>query len=246
MAEYRADGVRLQKVLAAAGLGSRRRCEELIAQGRVTVDGEAITDQGMRVAPAETVIAVDGKRIHASEGHLTVALHKPKGVISTMSDPKGRPALDSLVSQYEARLFHVGRLYADTTGLILLTNDGELANRLAHPSHGVPKTYVAKVSGRIPRRLPHTLKKGVDLEDGPVAVDACSVLGTSKEASIVEVTLHEGRNRIVRRMFERVGHPVLEISRIRIGPISLGNLAPGQSRVLDPKEMGALLEQAGL
>jgi len=246
MAEYRPDGVRLQKILAAAGLGSRRRCEQLIAAGRVKVDGEAITDQGMRVAPGEAVITVDGTRIHAPEGHLTVALHKPKGVISTMSDPKGRPDLDSLVSKYEARLFHVGRLDADTTGLILLTNDGDLANRLAHPSHGVPKTYVAKVAGRVPRRLPHSLKKGVDLDDGPVSVDSCSILGMSREASIVEVTLHEGRNRIVRRMFEAVGHPVIDLSRTRIGSITLGNLAPGASRVLDSKEMGALLQQAGL
>lgn len=246
MAEYRPDGIRLQKVLAAAGIGSRRHCEAMIAAGRVSVDGTTITDQGMRVIPGEAVIAVDGKRIHTPEGSLTVALHKPMGVVSTMHDPKGRPCLDSFVSGYGVRLFHVGRLDADTTGLILLTNDGDLANRLAHPSRGVPKTYVAKVSGRVPRRLPHTLKKGVDLEDGPVSVDACAILATSKEASIVEVTLHEGRNRIVRRIFETLGHPVLDLSRTRIGTVSLAGLAPGASRILDAKEMGALLDQAGL
>lgn len=246
MAGYRPDGVRLQKVLAAAGLGSRRRCEQLIATGRVTVDGTAITDQGMRIAPDEAVIEVDGTRIHTSPDHLTVVLNKPKGVISTMSDPKGRPALDSFVSAYDVRLFHVGRLDADTTGLILLTNDGDLANRLAHPSHGVAKTYVAKVVGRVPKRLARSLKKGIDLDDGPVSIDACSILDTTDDSSIVEITLHEGRNRIVRRLFDAVGHPVLDLARTRFGPISLEGLAPGASRPLDAKEMGTLLDQAGL
>ncbi|MCJ7827392.1 MAG: rRNA pseudouridine synthase [Demequinaceae bacterium] len=246
MAEYRADGVRLQKVLASAGVGSRRRCEALIAAGRVVVDGTTITDQGMRVAPAEAVITVDGNRIHVREGHLTVVLNKPKGVVSTMSDPNNRPALDTYITGYEARLFHVGRLDADTTGLLLLTNDGDLANRLSHPSHGVSKTYVAKVTGRVHRRLPHSLKKGINLEDGPIAVDSCAVLDATNEFSVVEVTLHEGRNHIVRRMFESDGHPVVELSRTRFGPISLAGLAPGQTRTLDAKEMGALLEEAGL
>ncbi|MBN2177088.1 MAG: rRNA pseudouridine synthase [Demequinaceae bacterium] len=246
MAEYRPDGIRLQKVLAAAGLGSRRHCENLIATGKVTVDGTTITDQGMRVVPGEAVIAVSGKRIQVEEGHLTVVLNKPKGVVSTMSDPRKRPALDEYVSGYGVRLFHVGRLDIDTTGLLLLTNNGDLANRLAHPSHGVSKTYVAKVAGRVHRRLPHRLTKGIDLEDGPIAVDSCTVLDTTQEFSVVEVTLHEGRNRIVRRIFESVGHPVVELSRTRYGPLSLSGLAPGQTRVLDAQEVGALLEEAGL
>jgi 23S rRNA pseudouridine2605 synthase len=246
MVEYQADGVRLQKVLAAAGVGSRRRCEALIEAGKVTVDGEVISDQGMRVDPAKVVITVDGKRVHVAEGHLTVALNKPKGVVSTMSDPQNRPALDTYVAEYGVRLFHVGRLDIDTTGLLLLTNDGELANRLAHPSHGVAKTYVAKVTGRVHRRLPHKLTKGIELEDGPIAVDACAILASTDAFSSVEVTLHEGRNRVVRRLFEAVGHPVVELSRTRFGPISLAGLPPGRSRVLDAKEMGSLLDEAGL
>jgi 23S rRNA pseudouridine2605 synthase len=244
--EYRADGVRLQKVLAAAGVGSRRHCEGLIAAGKVTVDGETITDQGMRVDPAQVVIAVEGKRVHVAERHLTVALNKPKGVVSTMSDPENRPALDRYIAEYKVRLFHVGRLDVDTMGLLLLTNDGELANHLAHPSHGVSKTYVAKVVGRVHRRLPHKLTKGIELDDGPIAVDSCSILDATAEFSVVEVVLHEGRNRLVRRIFEAVSHPVVELSRTRFGPISLGGLPPGRTRVLDAKEMGLLLEEAGL
>lgn len=246
MAEYLADGVRLQKVLAAAGVGSRRRCEDLIAAGKVTVDGEKISDQGMRVDPATAVIAVDGKRVHVAEGHLTIALNKPKGVVSTMSDPHNRPALDRFVADVGVRLFHVGRLDSETTGLILLTNDGDLANRLAHPSHGVAKTYVAKVLGRVPKGLPHTLVKGIELDDGPISIDSCTILDSSSAYSVVEVVLHEGRNRVVRRIFETVGHPVVELSRTRIGPIALGGLPPGKTRILDTKEMGSLLEEAGL
>jgi len=241
---HRADGVRLQKVLASAGIGSRRRCEELIAGGHVTVNGTMVTSQGVRVAPDEDAIAVDGKRIQTVEGHVTVALHKPKGVVSTMSDPHGRPALDQFVSEDDGRLFHVGRLDADTTGLLLLTNDGDLAQRLAHPSHGVSKKYVAKVSGRVPKGLPAKLRAGIELDDGPIAVDSCRVRDSTAEFSIVEVTLHEGRNRIVRRMFDAVGHPVVELSRVAFGPIALEGLAPGQTRLLDPREVGALLDEA--
>ncbi len=246
MAEYLADGVRLQKVLAAAGVGSRRRCEDLIAAGKVTVDGEKITNQGMRVDPARVVIAVAGKRIHVAEGHLTIALNKPKGVVSTMSDPQNRPALDQYVADLGSRLFHVGRLDFETTGLILLTNDGNLANRLSRPSHGVSKVYVAKVAGQVHRRLPHKLTKGIELDDGPIAVDSCTILDSTSEFSVVEIVLHEGRNRIVRRIFEAVGHPVVELSRTRFGPISLGGLPLGKTRVLDTKEMGSLLKEAGL
>jgi 23S rRNA pseudouridine2605 synthase len=218
----------------------------LIAAGRVSVDGDVVREQGLRVDPARVAILVDGTRIHAAEGQLTVAVNKPKGVVSTMSDPQGRPALDTLVARFDQRLFHVGRLDSDTSGLILLTNDGDLANRLAHPSHGVEKVYVAKVAGRVPRTLPATLLAGVELDDGPAAADACVVKAVAGNTSIVELTLHEGRNRIVRRMFDAVGYPVIDLSRVRFGPISLGALGPGKARALSSAEVGELLEAAGL
>ncbi len=243
---HRPEGIRLQKVLAAAGLGSRRACEELIEAGEVTVDGQVIREQGIRVVPNEVTIEVRGKRIAVDDSRVTVALHKPKGVVSTMSDPEGRPALDQYVRDFDERLFHVGRLDAETTGLLLLTNDGELANRLAHPTHGVAKVYVAKVEGRVSAGLGTTLKAGVDLDDGPVRVSDYTVLDATDRYSIVEVTLHEGRNRIVRRMFEAAGHPVIELARTQFGPIALGNLKPGHVRVLDHEEVGALMKDVGL
>lgn len=246
MVEHDPAGMRLQKVLAAAGVGSRRRCEELIAAGRVKVDGEVVTGQGLRVIPADAVIMVDGKRVYAATNQLTVLFNKPVGVVSTMKDPQGRPALDRYVQGFTERLFHVGRLDIDTSGLLLLTNDGDMANHLAHPSHGVQKTYVAKVEGRCVPGLAKELKRGVQLEDGPIAVDECQVKEASNAFSIVEVVLHEGRNRIVRRMFDAVGHPVVELSRTRFGPLGLDGLGVGRVRVLTPNEVGALLEDAGL
>ena len=246
MVEHIEDGVRLQKVLASAGVGSRRHCEDLIAAGRITVNGEKVTGQGLRVDPSTAAITVDGKRVHAVEGALTLMLNKPKGVVSTMSDPQGRPSLDRYVADAGVRLFHVGRLDADTTGILLLTNDGALAQHLAHPSHGVPKTYVAKVSGRVPKGLSEALRAGITLEDGRISVDSCRVLASGGDVSVIEVVLHEGRNRIVRRMFEAIGHPVIELSRTKFGPITLGGLATGRTRVLDSHEVGALLDEAGL
>ncbi|WP_062306805.1 pseudouridine synthase [Demequina subtropica] len=243
---HRPEGTRLQKVLAAAGVGSRRKCEELIERGHVTVNGEVVDQLGVRVNPDEVVIAVDGERISVDAGHVTVVLNKPWGVVSTMSDPQGRPALDRFVSQYEERLFHVGRLDAETTGLLLLTNDGELANRLAHPTHGVSKVYVAKVKGRVSKHLPTQLKQGVELDDGPVRATACTVLDVASDSSLVQVELHEGRNRIVRRMLDKVGHPVLELVRTQFGPIRLGTMAPGEIRELSPGEVGRLMDIAGL
>jgi 23S rRNA pseudouridine2605 synthase len=243
---HRPEGVRLQKVLAAAGIGSRRACEELIEAGAVRVDGEVVREQGIRVIPEEVTIEVKGKRIAVDDTRVTVALNKPKGVVSTMSDPEGRASLDQYVEEFDERLFHVGRLDADTTGLLLLTNDGELANHLAHPTHGVAKVYVAKVRGRVPRSLVTTLKAGVELDDGPVRVAECVIRDATATFSLVEVTLHEGRNRIVRRMFETVGHPVTELVRIKFGPITLGQLAPGEVRVLDNQEVGSLMKAAGL
>ncbi|GAA5519241.1 putative RNA pseudouridine synthase Rv1711 [Demequina sediminis] len=243
---HRPEGVRLQKVLASAGVGSRRKCEDLIEAGRVTVNGEVVDQLGVRVNPDEVVIAVDGARISVDSSHVTVVLNKPFGVVSTMSDPQGRPALDRYVSGYDERLFHVGRLDAETTGVLLLTNDGELANRLAHPTHGVSKVYVAKVRGRVSKHLCTQLKAGVDLDDGPVRATSCTVLDLAADSSLVQVELHEGRNRIVRRMLDKVGHPVLELVRTQFGPVRLGTMAPGEVRELTPTEVGRLMDAAGM
>ncbi len=240
------DGVRLQKVLASAGLGSRRACEDLIAAGRVTVEGQVVTELGVRVDPRTAVIHLDGMRVQLDGSLITIALNKPKGVVSTMHDPEGRPSLAQFVANREERLFHVGRLDADSEGLILLTNDGDLANRLAHPSHGVLKTYLAEVQGRARESLTARLKAGVELEDGPVSVDAFRIVQVASHASLVEVVLHEGRNRVVRRLLEEVGHPVTKLVRTRIGPIRLGDLRPGRTRVLSQTEVGTLMTAVGM
>nr|WP_046528456.1 pseudouridine synthase [Cellulomonas sp. FA1] len=240
------EGVRLQKVLATAGLGSRRACEELIANGRVTVDGQLVVELGVRVDPKSAVIHVDGMRVQLDASLITIALNKPKGVVSTMHDPEGRPALAQFVANREERLFHVGRLDADSEGLILLTNDGDLAHRLAHPSHGVAKTYLVEVQGRVKESLGTRLKQGVELEDGTVTVDDFKVVQVASHASLVEVVLHEGRNRVVRRLMDEVGHPVTKLVRTRIGPIRLGDLRPGRTRVLSKTELGSLMASVGM
>jgi len=240
------DGVRLQKVLAGAGLGSRRACEDLIAAGRVSVGGAVVRELGMRVDPATAVVHVDGLRLQLDPTLVTLALHKPVGVVSTMRDPHGRPSLEGYVADRSERLFHVGRLDAETSGLLLLTNDGDLAHRLTHPSYEVPKRYVATVEGRVERGLVRRLKAGVDLEDGPVRVDEVKVLETRPQSSIVELVLHEGRNHIVRRLLAEVGHPVTALARTQVGPIRLGTLRPGQTRVIKGSELGALMSAVGL
>ncbi|MBD7916949.1 rRNA pseudouridine synthase [Cellulomonas sp. Sa3CUA2] len=240
------EGVRLQKVLASAGLGSRRACEELIAAGRVSVGGQVVTELGVRVDPLTAVIHVDGMRVQLDSSIITLALNKPVGVVSTMHDPEGRPSLAQYVANREERLFHVGRLDADSEGLLLLTNDGELANRLAHPSHGVPKTYLVEVEGRVREALGQQLKRGIELEDGTVQVDEFKIVQVASHASLVEVVLHEGRNRVVRRVFEEVGHPVARLVRTRIGPIRLGDLRPGRTRVLSKTEVGSLMTAVGM
>lgn len=240
------EGVRLQKVLAGAGLGSRRACEQLIAAGRVTVDGTQVRELGVRVDPVRAVIHVDGVRVQLDPDLVTIAVNKPLGVVSTMHDPQGRPTLASLVADRPERLFHVGRLDAETEGLILMTNDGELANRLAHPSHGVPKTYLATVTGRVPRSLETRLRAGVELDDGPVQVDAFRVVDVAGGRTMVEVVLHEGRNRIVRRLLDAVGHPVERLVRTQFGPVRLGTLRPGATRVLRRDELGTLMSAVGM
>jgi 23S rRNA pseudouridine2605 synthase len=240
------QGVRLQRVLAAAGLGSRRACEQLIEEGRVEVDGKKVVVQGMRVDPKKAVIKVDGLRIASAPDHVYLVLNKPKGVVSTMSDPEGRPSLQEYVGDRNARLFHVGRLDVDTEGLILLTNDGDLAHRLSHPSFGVEKTYLAEVMGPIARDVGKRLKQGVELEDGLVQVDSFRLVSQVGSRVMVELSLHEGRKHVVRRMLEEVGHPVSRLVRTDVGPVSLGNLKPGKQRKLSQQEVGALYRAVGL
>jgi 23S rRNA pseudouridine2605 synthase len=233
------DGIRLQKVLAAAGLGSRRACEELIAGGRVTVDGE-VAELGRRVDPQRAVIHVDGDRIVVNDDLVYLALNKPRGVLSAMSDSRGRPTVGDLVSDREDRLFHVGRLDADSEGLLLLTNDGELAHRLMHPSFGVAKTYLATVPAPVSKQAGRRLRTGVVLEDGPVSVDSFRIVQTHGSQAIVEVVLHEGRKHIVRRLLAEVGHPVSRLVRTRIGPVHLGGQRAGTVRELTRSEVADL------
>ena len=240
------EGIRLQKVLAAAGVGSRRACEELIAAGRVSVDGRVVREFGTRVDPSKVAIHVDGSRIAAAAGHVVLALNKPAGVVTTMNDPQGRPSVGEMVSDRSERLFHVGRLDTDTEGLLLLTNDGELAQRLAHPTYGVLKTYLVQVTGAIPRDLGKRLREGIELDDGPVVVDRFRVIESVGNQVLVEVVLHEGRKRVVRRMFESVGLPVDRLVRTRVGPIALGDLRVGRTRVLGATEAATLYRAVGL
>ena len=240
------EGIRLQKVLAAAGVGSRRACEELIAEGRVEVDGQTVREMGLRVDPEAAVIRVDGVRVAVGGRTIHLALNKPKGVVSAMSDDRGRPCLGDYVADRVDRLFHVGRLDIDTEGLILLMNDGELAHRLSHPSYEVPKTYLAEIAGPVPRELGRQLRGGVELDDGPATVDSFKVVGSAAGRAMVEVVLHEGRNRIVRRMFEELGHPVQRLVRVKFGAIALGDLRQGRMRQLSHGEVGELYSTVGL
>ena len=232
-------GIRLQKVLAAAGLGSRRACEELIADGRVTIDG-VVAGLGSRVDPATAVIHVDGDRVVVRADVVYLALNKPRGVLSAMSDSRGRRTVGDLVADRPERLFHVGRLDADSEGLLLLTNDGELAHRLMHPSFGVLKTYLATVPAPVSKQVGRQLRSGVELEDGPARVDAFRVVQTHDRQAIVEVVLHEGRKHIVRRLLAEVGHPVSRLVRTRIGPVQLGGQRAGTLRVLTRGEIAEL------
>ncbi|MEN3537825.1 pseudouridine synthase [Microbispora sp. ZYX-F-249] len=239
-------GERLQKVLAQAGVASRRACEEMIGDGRVSVDGQTVRRFGARVDPAKQVIRVDGKRIPTSSETVYYALNKPIGVVSTMDDPEGRPCLNDYVQDLAPRLFHVGRLDTETEGLLLLTNDGELAHRLTHPSYGVQKKYWAKVPGPVARDLHKVLRKGVELEDGLAKVDEFRVVQEHGQQALVEVVLHEGRKHIVRRLLETVGHRVIDLARIEFGPVKLGRLKPGTVRALTVQEIGELYAAVGL
>ncbi|HET6213339.1 MAG TPA: pseudouridine synthase [Micromonosporaceae bacterium] len=234
---------RLQKVLAAAGVGSRRVCENLIADRRVTVDGRVAT-LGDKVDPETAVIHVNGERVVADARLVYVAMNKPRGVVSTMDDEQGRLALADYLGNLEQRVFHVGRLDADSEGLLLLTNDGELAHRLTHPSFGVAKTYLAEVQGSVSHAARRRLLAGVELEDGPARADSVKIVDTSGGRTLVEIVLHEGRKHIVRRLLGEVGHPVRRLVRTKIGPVSLGGLKPGRTRRLNNVEVAALFRAA--
>jgi 23S rRNA pseudouridine2605 synthase len=237
-----AEGVRLQKVLAQAGIASRRRCEELMAEGRVEVNGEIVTQMGARVDPVTDVIRVDGRRLPPRTDHVYLLVNTPRGVVTSMADERGRPDLTTLLADRPERLFHVGRLDTDTSGLLIVTNDGDLAHQLAHPSFEVTKTYVALVQGDVPDALAARLREGVVLDDGPAVVDRFRVMDRSRGRSLVELDLHIGRNRIVRRILDQVGYPVEELTRTAFGPLRLGGLAVGATRELSRDEIGALFD----
>lgn len=237
-----AEGERLQKVMAAAGVASRRVCEDLIAHGRVTVNGGVVSEPGRRILPTD-LVTVDGTAIQLDTTKRYIMLNKPVGVVSSLADESGRRDLREFTRDYDERLFNVGRLDAQTSGLLVLTNDGELAHVLAHPSFGVSKTYIAKVTGTVSAQTIAKLIAGIELDDGPIAADKARAMpgGSGRGETIVELTLHSGRNRIVRRMMDSVGHPVLELVRRQFGPLHLGTLAVGRARDLTKVELGQLL-----
>ncbi len=243
------EGVRLQKVLSQAGVASRRVAERMIVDGRVEVDGRIVTELGTRVDPANADIRVDGSRIVVDDSMMYLAINKPVGMHSTMSDERGRPCVGDLVEHRvrgNKNLFHVGRLDADTEGLLLLTNDGELAHRLMHPSFEVPKTYLATVTGSVPRGLGKALRAGIELDDGPAKLDDFAVVDAVPGKTLLRVTLHEGRKRIVRRLLAAAGYPVEALVRVSIGEVTLGEQRPGSIRVLTRKEVGDLYKAVGL
>ena len=236
---------RLQKVLAAAGVGSRRACEDLIFRRRVTVNGK-VAKLGDKVDPATAEIHVDGQRVVTDTKLVYIAMNKPRGVVSSLDDEKGRSELADFLGQFSQRLYHVGRLDADSEGLLLITNDGDLTNKLTHPSYGVPKTYLAEViNGPLPRNVGRQLLAGIELEDGPAKVDTFRLVDAVGKSAQIEITLHEGRKHIVRRMMDEVGHPVTRLIRTAVGPIRLGDLRPGGFRYLSNAEVGSLFKAAG-
>jgi 23S rRNA pseudouridine2605 synthase len=238
-----AQGERLQKLLAAAGLGSRRQCEELITSGRVEVDRQMVTELGTRADPAEQEIRVDGEPLNVGR-RLYFAVNKPKGVVSTNWDPARRPRVVDLVPARDVRLFPVGRLDLTSEGLILVTNDGELANRLTHPRYEVAKTYLVQVAGSPTPEVLDRLRRGVHLAEGTARAEEVRVKSHHKDSTWLDMVLREGRNREVRRLLARVGHKVLRLVRVAVGPVRLGKLPPGAARPLTHEEVRALREAA--
>jgi 23S rRNA pseudouridine2605 synthase len=235
---------RLQKVLAAAGVGSRRACEDLIFHRRVTVNGR-VAKLGDKVDAGTAEIMVDGSRVITNTKMVYIAMNKPRGVVSSMDDEKGRTELADFLGTFEQRVFHVGRLDADSEGLLLLTNDGALAHKLMHPSYEIAKTYLAEVVGPLPRNVGRRLQSGVELDDGPAKVDTFKLVDALGKTAQIEITLHEGRKHIVRRMMDEVGHPVTRLIRTAVGPIRLGDMRPGGFRHLNAGEIAALFKAVG-
>lgn len=242
MAELELSGaVRLQKFLARAGVASRRSSEKMISAGRIAVNGAVVTELGTKVDPAYDEVLLDGAPIRLPESKHTIMLNKPAGCLTTMSDPQGRPCVADLVPAAEfPGLYPIGRLDSDTTGLLLFSTDGELGHALLHPSHHVSKTYRARVKGVPSEKDLERLEEGVLLEDGMTAPAKASLVGAKKTDATIELTIHEGRKRQVKRMCEAIGHPVLELHRLSFGPLGLGSLAEGQWRELSPKEVACL------
>lgn len=235
---------RLQKIIANAGVASRRKAEELILEGNVTVNGEVVSELGTKADPEKDAIKVSGKLIHKPQRNTYVVLNKPKGFITSMSDPEGRPVVTELLRGVKARVYPVGRLDYDTEGLLILTDDGDLAHMIMHPGHEIPKTYLAKVKGVLEDKDVEKLKKGVRLKEGITAPASVSKIRKADENSWIEITIHEGRNRQIRRMLEEVSHPVLKLIRVKYGPIELGDVPLGKYRYLTLQEI-KMLKGAG-
>ncbi|WP_003543809.1 pseudouridine synthase [Desulfotomaculum nigrificans] len=231
---------RLQKVLARAGIASRRRCEELIVAGKVKVNGKAVTALGTKVDAAKDKIEVNGQPVTASQPKVYFMLNKPRGYVTTLHDERGRKTVIDLLEGIEQRVYPVGRLDYDSEGLLLLTNDGELTNALTHPKHKVPKTYLVRVEGVPEPAKLKAMARGLVLADGPTAPAQVRLAGVRDNRALLEITIHEGRNRQVRRMCEHIGHPVLRLKRIRVGPLVLEGLKPGQFRPLTEVELKKL------
>ena len=247
MTDARSEGIRLQKVLAQAGIASRRAAEIMIDEGRIEVNGQLVTEQGRRVDPERDVIRIDGSRLPPPRRHVYAMMNKPRGVVCTMDDPEGRRTITDFLGRYTRdRVYHVGRLDTDTEGMLLLTNDGDFAQAMTHPSYELTKTYVAEVEGLIDNATLKRLAKGVKLEDGWVNPDKVKLGPRTEKRTMVTIVLHEGRNRIVRRLFDAVGHPVRTLARVQMGPVKMGQLRSGEVRDLTRDELGSLLDAVGL
>jgi pseudouridine synthase len=231
---------RIQKILSRAGIASRREAERMVLEGRVTVNGKVIDTLGFKADPLKDHIKVDGKRLVRFEPNVTLLLNKPRGYVSTVRDPEDRPTIMDLLKGVKRKVYPVGRLDIDTEGLLLLTNDGDLAYLLSHPRYSVPRTYLAKVSGVPEERDLNRLKRGVNLEDGKAKAVSVSILRLSEKNSWIRIVVTEGRNHLVKRMLFAMGHSVLKLKRIEFGPLRLGTLSPGQFRYLTPEELSRL------
>ncbi len=228
---------RLQKILAKAGIASRRKAEELIKEGKVRVDGKVVTEMGTKVDPDAQDIECDGIHVAAREKKIYILLHKPAGFLSTVDDPQGRPIVTDLLPHVKERVYPVGRLDLDTEGALLLSNDGELAQKILHPSHEVNKTYVAKVKGQPGKKKLGALSRGIDLDGRKTWPAGIEVLHIEQQATTIKIIIHEGRKRQVRKMFDAVGHPVLQLKRTAYGQLELGDLRPGKYRFLSPEDI---------